>query len=121
MTYFLIILIIAILALIIFLVVRRPFSGAENKTIDTDKAVDKGKTSPDAPAFFLKQSIVKEQNKSKILVLLETSPELTNSDIRKALGVSSATVVRYMDELEADGKVTQIGSTGVSSKYRRVD
>lgn len=44
--------------------------------------------------------------------------EVSNSDIREALGVSDRSVIRYMDELEREGKVEQIGNTGRSVIYR---
>jgi DNA-binding MarR family transcriptional regulator len=52
----------------------------------------------------LDQTVRKNANKASVLELLQAG-ELTNSDIREALGVSRNTVVRYMDELEAEGRV----------------
>jgi len=43
----------------------------------------------------------KELNKQKIVELFEGDRELTNEEIRKALGVSERSAVRYMDELGA--------------------
>ncbi|MEX2008393.1 MAG: HTH domain-containing protein [Candidatus Spechtbacterales bacterium] len=43
---------------------------------------------------------------------------LSNAEIRSALGVSGRTVVRYMDELEAEGKVEQVGKVGHAVTYR---
>ena len=42
----------------------------------------------------------------------ETKGAISNSEIRKALGVSSRTAVRYLDELEKEGKVEQVGKIG---------
>jgi Fic family protein len=70
-------------------------------------------------AAALDQTVRKNANKAKILELLQTS-ELTNSDIRDALGVSRNTAVRYMDELEAEGRVEQVGTTGRSVLYRAI-
>ena len=77
----------------------------------------------------LGQSAKKRENKEKILALLreksasaqgsgETKSELSNSDIREALGVSPRTAVDYMDELEKEGKVEQVGNVGQSVAYR---
>lgn len=71
----------------------------------------------------------KRENKEKILELLressafaqgsgETREGLSNSDIREALGVSDRSVVRYMNELEREGKVEQVGATGRGVVYR---
>lgn len=60
----------------------------------------------------------KRERKEKVLALLGEHKELSNSDIREALGVSERSVVRYLDELEREGKVKQVGSTGRSVTYR---
>ena len=60
----------------------------------------------------------KRMRKQKIADLLKEKGALSNSEIRKALEVSSRTVVRYLDELEAEGKVEQVGKTGNAVTYR---
>ena len=69
-------------------------------------------------AAALGQSVKKRENKEKILALLTEKGELSNSDIREALGVSPKTVVNYLDELEREGKVEQIGGVGQGVYYR---
>ena len=66
----------------------------------------------------LDQTVRKRANLDKIIALFATDAELTNSEIRKALGVSSRTAVRYMDELEKEGKAEQIGKIGYAVTYR---
>jgi len=73
----------------------------------------------------LGQSKKKKENKAKILELLAERGEASNSDIREYLGglpagrqVSDRTVVRYMNELEEEGRVEQIGETGHYTTYR---
>ena len=41
----------------------------------------------------------KEERKQKALAMFADKSELSNSEIRKTLGVSSRTAVRYLDEL----------------------
>ena len=60
----------------------------------------------------------KEARKESVLALLHERGELGNSEIRAMLGVASRTAVRYLDELEAEGKVEQIGKIGHSVTYR---
>jgi|GEM_PF-1044863 predicted HTH transcriptional regulator len=60
----------------------------------------------------------KEIAKGKILTALRAKGALKNEDITKLTDISSATVVRYMDELEAEGKVIQEGKTGRGVVYR---
>jgi len=59
----------------------------------------------------------KKERKQKIMGLLQEQA-LSNSEIRKALGVSSRTAVRYLDELEKEGKVEQVGTIGHAVTYR---
>ena len=60
----------------------------------------------------------KEARKQKALAMLREKGDLSNSDIRQALGVSSRTAVRYLDELEKEGKVEQVGVVGHAVTYR---
>lgn len=60
----------------------------------------------------------RQGNLDKIITLFGNDKELTNIEIRQALNVSSRTAVRYMDELENEGKVVQVGKTGLSTSYK---
>ena len=54
----------------------------------------------------------KAENKDRILEFLKEKERVTNNDIEKLIGVSDATATRYLDELEKEQKVRQIGTTG---------
>lgn len=69
-------------------------------------------------ASALGQDARKRENKEKILAYLGGRSEASNSEIREALGVSDRSVVRYMDEMEKEGKVEQAGNTGRGVQYR---
>ncbi|MDP2649135.1 MAG: hypothetical protein Q8P19_04555 [bacterium] len=60
----------------------------------------------------------KEARKQRIVAMLGDKVELSNAEVRRALGVSSRTAVRYLDELEREGKVAQIGRVGHAVTYR---
>lgn len=60
----------------------------------------------------------KERRKQAILTLLTEQSELSNTEVRRALGVSSRTAVRYLNELEEKGLVVQVGKTGHAVTYR---
>lgn len=60
----------------------------------------------------------KRENKEKILALLAERDSASNHDIREALKISDRTVIRYMDELEKEGRVEQVGNTGRGVAYR---
>lgn len=64
------------------------------------------------------QTQKKEENKEKILAFFRTQASVTNNDIEKLLWVSDATATRYLSELEREGKVRQIGTTGRGVEYR---
>jgi predicted HTH transcriptional regulator len=60
----------------------------------------------------------KETRKQKALAMIQELGELSNAEIRKMLGVSSRTTVRYLDELEREDKVEQVGRVGHAVTYR---
>jgi predicted HTH transcriptional regulator len=71
--------------------------------------------------YVLGQSGQKERNKQQILAFLKTmNGQASNGEISENLDVSDRTVVRYMDELEAAGEVTQVGETGRGVTYRLI-
>lgn len=70
--------------------------------------------------FFSEQSEQKVESIRKILELLNTKHPITNNDVESYLGVSDATATRYLDELEKEGKLVQVGKTGRHVYYERV-
>ncbi len=71
------------------------------------------------------QESEKKENKEKILASfasLESAGgegRVSNNDIEKLLGVSDPTATRYLDELEKEGKIHQVGTSGRSVFYTR--
>jgi len=63
------------------------------------------------------QAKKKVENKGKILKFMRENEKVVNNDIEKLLDVSDATVTRYMNELEKEQKVRQIGKTGNAVYY----
>jgi predicted HTH transcriptional regulator len=60
----------------------------------------------------------RQESLDKILALFSIDKELTNTEIRNELKVYSRTAVRYMDELEKEGKVMQVGKIGYLVTYK---
>jgi len=60
----------------------------------------------------------KEERKQKILIALKEKGEITNDGVQEVVGVSDSTATDYMQELENEGKVEQIGREGRSVRYR---
>ena len=45
---------------------------------------------------------------------------ITNDDLQKELGCSDATIVRYLNDLESEGLIKQVGKTGKYTYYEVV-
>ncbi len=60
----------------------------------------------------------KKDNLIRVFEMAQGSGTITNDQVEKSLGVSNATAERYLNELEKEGKLIQIGRTGQSVTYR---
>lgn len=67
-----------------------------------------------------RQKREKEAHKTSMLELLKTNTPLTNDHIEQMLGISDATATRYLEELEKEGKVRQVGKTGAGVRYEKI-
>ena len=67
--------------------------------------------------FNLKRQQAKKEGKKKILKLLKDKTSISNNDVERLLSVSDATATNYLQELENEGKIVQIGKTGRSVSY----
>ncbi|MDP3880980.1 MAG: HTH domain-containing protein [bacterium] len=56
----------------------------------------------------------------KAFELFSQKEIISNNDLENELGVSDATATRYLEELERQGKIEQIGKTGRGVKYIRI-
>ena len=68
--------------------------------------------------FLSGRIIKKEKSKEKIIFYIEEHKKATNEDIRRLLNVSQRSVVNYMNELQKESKIEQVGKTGRSVYYR---
>jgi Fic family protein len=68
------------------------------------------------------QAKEKAETRRKILAFFcaALNHEATNNDIEKLLGVSDATATRYLDELEKEGLIKQVGKTGNAVYYEKI-
>ncbi|NQV93072.1 winged helix-turn-helix transcriptional regulator [Candidatus Kaiserbacteria bacterium] len=62
----------------------------------------------------------KGRRKKMLLKHIKDQGELTNSEAQVLLGVSDTTIVTYLDELEEEGKVVQVGESGRGVYYTLV-
>lgn len=65
------------------------------------------------------QANEKEAHKQSIMEAFATKERLTNNEVEKLLHVSDATATRYLDDLEKEGKVRQVGETGAHVYYEK--
>ena len=75
------------------------------------------KPTPEIKATNYKQQGKKQENKERILEYLKEHGKGANNDFEAPLGVSDATVTNYLDELESEGAIKQVGATGQSVYY----
>ena len=59
-----------------------------------------------------KREEIKNRNKEKILQLFDSHAKISSGAVATALGVSSTTAFRYLEELESEKKITQNGKIG---------
>lgn len=52
--------------------------------------------------------------------MLNTKGRITNNDVEKLLHVSDATATRYLNILEREGAIRQVGKTGSTVYYTAV-
>ena len=62
----------------------------------------------------------KQKHLEQVLEYLDAHETITNSKVEKVCGVSIATAGRYLEELETDGKIAQIGRRGKYVNYSRI-
>ena len=62
----------------------------------------------------------KEQNIEKLKDFISKSgTKITNNMVQKELKISDATATRYLEELEREGFIRQVGSTGKHVYYQK--
>ena len=62
--------------------------------------------------------VQKQENLEKVLGLARSRGEIANDDVEQALSVSDATAERYLQELEEQGKLEQIGGAGGPMRHQ---
>lgn len=65
-----------------------------------------------------KQHDQKQDRKEKILSILRGKEGVANNEIEKTLGVTDTTATNYLQELEREGKIEQVGERGRFVSYR---
>ncbi|MDP1706236.1 MAG: winged helix-turn-helix transcriptional regulator [bacterium] len=81
---------------------------------------DKGSkiSAKDKQKALTEQAEKHRANIAKVLNMAQISDKITNNDIERTLGVSDSTATRYLQELEEQGKIEQVGEEGRAVFYR---
>jgi predicted HTH transcriptional regulator len=59
----------------------------------------------------------KRENLNRIMQLFETNEKIVNKDVQELLKVSDTSATRYLDILEEEEKIKQVGETGKGVYY----
>lgn len=81
-----------------------------------------GSTTQDKDQFFVNNAEkIKSENMIKLKDYLakETDGEINNEDVRTLLNVSDTTACRYLDNLEKEGLIKQVGTDGPKVYYKK--
>jgi len=95
---------------VVWFLTRRRTTGQLHKSqVSSDKLQE----------FNAERQKERETNKQKILNLLEEKKRIANNDVQALLSISDATATRYLDELEKDGQIKQVGQSGHYVYYEK--
>jgi len=79
------------------------------------------KNTPEAGSDIIeKQAKEQEENQKKVREYFEAHNRVTNDDIQRILGVSDATATRYLEALEKEGLIRQVGGKGRGVFYEKI-
>lgn len=97
------------IAYFVFKLITWPFSSR----IDMGAIKEEAEKEP----LIEKQAREKMENLQKVLEMFDAQNRVTNDNVQKALDVSDATATNYLEELEEEGKIRQVGTTGRGVYY----
>lgn len=117
---YIILIIVGIVGIILGAYLGRRRAEKESKPLD-ETSLDNARDKQGKERLIEKQAQEKEENKRKILEFFEPRERVANNDIEALLGVSDATATRYLDELEKEGLIRQVGKTGRHVYYEKID
>lgn len=69
------------------------------------------------PELLERQKKIKEAGKRRIMNFLGGEGRISNNEVEDLLKVSDATATRYLEELEQEGLIRQVGRHGRSVHY----
>lgn len=103
---------ILIILVLLFLVLVLQIKLQKTKKENEGKSYEVQKKAEGANEYNLAKSKEREERKERVLEFLKEKGKITNNDIESLLSVSDSTATTYLDELEKEGKIKQIGDEG---------
>lgn len=85
----------------------------------TYMAMYKRKKTDGIAAYTEQRSNEKQKRKERIMALMKEKEAITNNDVERLLSISDATATNYLQELEQEGLIEQIGTHGRFVRYQR--
>lgn len=76
------------------------------------------KTSGGIAEYTEQRSSKKQNGKEKIITALREKGTITNNDVEKLLNIADSTATSYLQELEREGRIEQIGTQGRFVHYK---
>jgi len=67
--------------------------------------------------FVQKKTIKKINKEGNIIAFIMENEKITNNEVEELLKVSDATATRYLNKLEKEGRIVQIGEEGRGVYY----
>ncbi len=107
---------IVLAVIVIVLVMRRKRDSSPASQNDAGKVENNARLD----AVNEKRQQEKVAGKNKIMEMAGSQDEISNDDVQKLLNVSDATATNYLQELENEGKLKQVGAEGRSVKYTKI-
>ena len=89
----------------------------ELKRIEKEKAEQAGFVSG-IDEFNRRMQEVKEERKHKIIATFEQKGKTKTNEVADMFDISRATAFRYLEELEKEGKILQVGAYGRNVEYK---
>lgn len=72
----------------------------------------------DIASYVQNQQSEKQKRKDRILVMIREKGNVSNNDVETAFSVSDASATNYLQELEREGQIEQVGGRGRFVSYQ---
>jgi len=99
---------------------NEPFDKTQDKPTDLAEEIKIKKREENLKLANEARQEKKRKQIDAILDLFAKQANLTNDEVEKLLHVSDATATRYLETLEKEGKIKQVGKTGKGVKYEKI-